>query len=195
MMSESKLYGLRELGTDRIQKADARDAPNLNFMRHSRLPDGEPNPDSTSQNPLGTEKIVKKLKKGPAADDCDSDLNERSVEASIVIKPTLKTQPKHMNNVNAGSTEHMHSSRILGARGGGQGTRGDADGYSDASSACNLLDSSRSALSQQASKGGATGGRRQRYQDESPVDAEHQNRQERNLDSIENLNDFIKLDR
>ena len=43
-----------------------------------------------------TDKIVKtsKIQPDAAANDLMSDLNDRDIEASIVIKPTLKNQPK-----------------------------------------------------------------------------------------------------
>lgn len=40
---------------------------------------------------MATDKIIKKLKVGREGSDHESDLNARSMEASIVIEQTLKT--------------------------------------------------------------------------------------------------------
>ena len=138
--------------------------PNLNFTRQSRLLGGDKFDDSTRQNPIATDKIIKKLKAEYPLSDHESDLNARSMEASIVIEQTLKTQPKHMKNVNAELGDHMESSRILKARKGHQVAQGGDDRYSDSSSACNLLDSSRAS---KRSKDQPSSRRRQRYQEES----------------------------
>ena len=162
--------------------------PNLNFTKQTKLQRTN-GLDSERQNPLGfcgTDKIVKKLKAERQGSDGESDLNDRTMEASIVIKPTLKTQPKHMNNVNAGSRDHMASSRILKARKGGQPAQGGDDRYSDNSSACNLLDSSRSDQGKR-SEGGPSSRRRQRYQDESDIDEDQERNPDMNLDSIQDI--------
>lgn len=77
-MSESKLLGLRDLDPDNSEKQ----IPTLNFMNSSK-----------QIEPL-TDKIVKTSKIKQSATDLISDLNDRDIDASIVIKPTLKNQLK-----------------------------------------------------------------------------------------------------
>lgn len=78
LMSESKLLGLRDLDPDNSEKQ----IPTLNFM------------DSSKQIEPLTDKIVKTSKIKQSATDLISDLNDRDIDASIVIKPTLKNQLK-----------------------------------------------------------------------------------------------------
>lgn len=94
-----------------------------------------------------------------------------------------------MKNVNNASRDHMESSRILKARKGHQAAQGGDDRYSDSSSACNLLDSSRAS---KRSKDQPSSRRRQRYQEE-PDDEDQGKHQDMSLDSLTDLHKIIKL--
>lgn len=141
-MSESKLFDLQELG-----KGTARDGG----LKHSQTR-------SSRQDEPQTDKIVKCLKLQDLEDDLDTALNDRDIEASIVIKPTLKNQPKL--GMAQRDSDNIASSRILKIKPIEQAFDNRA---SLSSSNCNILESSRTGYGKAA---GDTTNRRNRYGDD-----------------------------
>lgn len=144
MMSESKLMGLRELDSEHKEAQ----------------PIGSNSIESSKQMEPLTDKIVKtsKVQQEAAATDLMSDLNDRDIEASIVIKPTLKNQPKQQ--IDPRASDQIASSRILRKP---ESKPVQALRASAGSSDCNILESSRTAHSKAG--GGATS-RRHRYEED-----------------------------
>ena len=102
--------------------------------------------------------------------------NDRDVETSIVIKPTLKNQPRGMQNVS-----QVQSSRLL------QNTanrRAEGDVMSRASSNCNMLETDRTGK-QSAAQNPSTG-RKNRYEDSEPSQRESN----RNMDDLQSIDAF-----
>ena len=122
-----------------------------------------------------TDKIVKSSKI-KFMDGTQSSFGDRDVEASIVIKPTLKNQPRGIQNLS-----QVQSSRLL------QNTANrcaEGDVMSRASSNCNMLETDRTGK-QSAAQNPSTG-RKNRYEDSEPSQRESN----RNMDDLQSIDAF-----
>ena len=102
--------------------------------------------------------------------------NDRDVETSIVIKPTLKNQPRGIQNLS-----QVQSSRLL------QNTanrRAEDDMMSRASSNCNMLETDRTG--KQNADHNPSSGRKNRYEDSEPSQRESN----RNMDDLQSIDAF-----
>lgn len=159
MMSESKLMGLRE------SQSMTQSNTNLVMIRQSR--------GSTAPR---TDKIIKTSKIEAMEGTQSSFGNDRAVETSIVIKPTLKNQPRGIQNLS-----QVQSSRLL-QNTGNRGAEGDI--MSRASSNCNMLETDRTG-NQNAEPNPSTG-RKNRYEDSEPSERESNG----NMDDLESIDAF-----
>jgi hypothetical protein len=159
MMSESKLMGLRD------SQSMGYSNKNLVMIRQSK----------GSMAPR-TDKIIKTSKIQIMEGTQSSFGNDREVETSIVIKPTLKNQPKGIQNLS-----QVQSSRLL------QNTanrRAEGDIISRASSNCNMLETDRTG--KQNAEPNPSTGRKNRYEDSEPSQRESN----RDMDDLESIDAF-----
>jgi len=163
MMSESKLMGLIDSQTMSCSNK------NLVMIRQSR---GSVAP--------RTDKIIKTSKIQIMEGTQSSFGNDRDVETSIVIKPTLKNQPRGIQNLS-----QVQSSRLLQNTGNlNSNRRAEGDIMSRASSNCNMLETDRTG-NQNAEQNPSTG-RKNRYEDSEPSQRESN----RNMDDLQSIDAF-----